>query len=234
MFNILNIMILICISLISSSLFAQTNENNKTSKNIIILNFVNVQDDKDFAYLSQAIPDAIKSPLTNVQGYTLIKGSDVKDYIEKKAIDTNTLADENVCLNIAKAFDADIIVYGKYIVADNKIKIFTMAMDVKIEKVKVNINKNLDRDVDMFSEIDAIAEEFSVQIKKIIPPTKVIIKEVVKTKTEIKEKITDKTNRELIDIEVELHNLIFPVTPIKLMNIKQKLQKSQNQAERES
>ncbi|MDH5721266.1 MAG: hypothetical protein OEZ13_11735, partial [Spirochaetia bacterium] len=162
----------------------ETSENSDklVNRRVLILDFQNSQNNKDFSYLEGSVPDAFLEPLDKTKSFELLKRNLWQKMVEKKEFMGKDAYDEDTALKAARKAGADVVVIGSFTVMNDEMQLYSKALEVSSERVIVNRNKRSKLDSNMFTSIDELAVEMSKEMKDKLPPLpqKVLVEERIK------------------------------------------------------
>jgi TolB-like protein len=173
----LNKLIFILLILLFSFSISGAEINKKeevVKRTIMILPFVNTNNVAQYGYISDALRDALRSKLIEVENFQLSNFSLIDDKIKELNFQKNDLVEEKNGRSIALRVKADVIIVGKYIIIDEKIMIQMNAFDIFSTEIIASTSVSGELGLDVFRIID---ESVLDMVKKL----KTKLKEVKKT-----------------------------------------------------
>ncbi|MDH5721676.1 MAG: hypothetical protein OEZ13_13815 [Spirochaetia bacterium] len=155
---------------------------NLVKRRVLILDFTNAQNNKNYSYLEVSIPDAFLEPLDKTKSFELLKRNEWQKMIKASQYKQEDAYDEDTAVSAAKAVQADVVVIGMFVVSGPQMQMFSKAIEVSSGRVIVNRAKRTDVDSNMFGAIDELALDMSAEMKDKLPPVpqKVLVQERVK------------------------------------------------------
>lgn len=153
------------------------------NRSVLILDFMNTQNSRNYDYLKVSIPDAFKDPLDSTKQFELLS----RELGRKRAVEMgiSDFASEENALKIARNIGADVVVLGSFIVIGSKIKIQAMALEVKSGRVAISRSTMGKTDSTIFQAIDKLATGLSSDMAKDLKPIPQREKIIVQSKGKI-------------------------------------------------
>lgn len=170
--------LLFFIVLVSLDGYSQTEEENVSSgelinRTVILLDFINAVGEEDYEYLSQSIPDSIRSALIQTEKFNLDTPREaVLDTAQDLGIPESNFFNSMDAVRIAEAMDADVVVIGKYQVLNEQLKVVTHALDLE-SNGRIAASSDVDGSLEgihIFDVIDKAAEDLATKMVEALPP----------------------------------------------------------------
>ncbi|MDH5721586.1 MAG: hypothetical protein OEZ13_13345 [Spirochaetia bacterium] len=158
----------------------KANDEKLVNRRVLILDFTNAQNNKNFSYLEVSIPDAFLDPLDKTKSFELLKRNVWQKMVKAGLFDREDAYDEDVAIEAAKKSGADVVVIGMFVVSGQQMQMFSKAIEVSSGRVIVNRTKRTNVDSNMFEAIDKLALGMSKEMKEKLPPVKQKVLERVK------------------------------------------------------
>lgn len=177
---------IISVSIVVSFLlpaFSQAKETYKSAKKInrrvLILDFYNVNQNENYAYLSNSIADAFQDPLDKTKIFELLKRSLWSQMLTKGKFVKRDAYNEDRAVAAGKAVQADVVLTGSFSVVKDFIKMTAKAIEVSSGRVMVNRSRTSRLTGNIFNAIDLLAKDMAARMKNKLPPLeqRIIIKE---------------------------------------------------------
>ena len=100
-------------------------------KTISVLYFDNTVADQDYQWLSKGLADMLISDLSGLSGIKIIEREALEKVLQEQALSLTGLTNEGSAAEVGKLLQADQLIYGGYIINDDRIRI-----DVKLVSVE--------------------------------------------------------------------------------------------------
>ena len=145
------------------------NDNVLIKRNVLVLPFVNSNNNADYIFLNDTIPDAIKANLLNTNKFNLSDSPDIRKNKIDQGIKEINIFESAEAVKIAKALKADVVVTGKFIIIDEKIMINIQAIDVFTDETVILLNQSGNLGINLLSMIDDISKDLSLKMSDKFP-----------------------------------------------------------------
>ena len=157
--------VLILSALVSFSMTGIEKKEETVKRTIMILPFLNKNDVKKYSYLSDSIRDALKAKLLDGNNFILTNFSVIESKITELGFNPESAMNENNARQIAMKLKADVIVFGKYIIIEDKIMIQFDALDIFTKETVASTTLRGELGLDIFRLIDESVDDISKKLK---------------------------------------------------------------------
>lgn len=175
---ILLMMFLIIFNL--SPLYSQENtsedeveELELVKRTVIVLDFVYLNEDINYTYLTSALSDSITSALINTENFDMsIPRERVNEMAEELGITQEEYYTRSAGVRIANELGADVAVIGEYHIVNDTIQIIVDAIDIPTEQVAVSMAPPYDISVSVkiIDAIDEISRRLAEKMAEALKP----------------------------------------------------------------
>ena len=173
---------LIFIPLLLLSFLLHNNLYSQDKKKIILLNFYNIEQNKDFSYLENTIPETVKQKLIETNQYEILDSSNIINTLAKNENNID-LYNPEIVSNHSKKLNAEAVVIGSFQVFDGHLQLNSKIIDVNTGLIKGVLMFHEDIGIEIFDAIDNFSISLVEKIQKAVPinAPKIIIKKETKT-----------------------------------------------------
>jgi|GEM_PF-1900339 len=140
------------------------------NRKVVILPFLNINDVKKHAYISDSLRDALSAELLHTDMFKLSSFAEVDGMINILGYTQENCIKESNAIHIASRIRSDVVIIGTYIIIGEKIKILIKAIDIHKQQLAININVNGYLGLDLFDVIDNSAKQMAIEMMKKLPP----------------------------------------------------------------
>ncbi len=193
------IIVLSFIIIFINNLLFYTQENNDTmvKRKISILPFYNESKITEYNHISNIISDTLFSKLRDEENFKLIEINEddikIKSFLKEKYI-----SDDLKIIKIALQLSSDVIIVGKYKIINEIINIEVNVYDIIEDSYIINENISSKIDIDIYQNIDNLAQKISDKMKVII---NIVGKDYYEERLKKIENKLKEQPEEIIDIE---------------------------------
>ena len=163
-----NIVFLIFL-LISLNVFSNDAGNVLIKRNVLVIPFVNSNNDQKYDFLKDAISDAIKANLMNTNQFNLSNPLEIDKKISEMGFYKEKILEPANAIAIAKSLKSDVVVVGKFIAIDDKVMIQIQAIDVFTEEIVIVTNQSGSLGINLLKLIDNVSKNLSVKMAEKFP-----------------------------------------------------------------
>jgi TolB-like protein len=147
------------------NLFSIEKKEENIKRTIMILPFLNKNDVKKYSYLSDSIRDALKAKLLDGDNFILTNLSSIDSKISELGFNKESVMEETNAKQVALKLKADVIVFGKYIIIEDKIMVQIDALDIFTKETIASSTLKGELGLDIFRIIDESVDDIAKKLK---------------------------------------------------------------------
>ncbi len=144
----------------------------KIKRRVLILDFVNQQNNPTYSYLSNTVAEGMVGPLEKTNSFHILSRDLAERVIREKKAARKDLYRDSVAVELGKQAEADVVVIGNYVTIKNTMLIQAKAVDVHAGRVKVSRQVKSTIGTKLFNAIEKLAKQMAREMKKKLPPMK--------------------------------------------------------------
>jgi TolB-like protein len=148
------------------NIFPSDNSNDKIliKRNVLILPFINSNNNHDYDFLKDTIIDAIKANLMNTNQFNLSNPLELDKKIKELGFIDEKMLEPSNAIEISRNLQSDVVVVGKFLAIDDRIMIQIQAIDVFTGEIVVAINKTDNLGINLLKLIDDISKDLAAKM----------------------------------------------------------------------
>lgn len=152
------------------------------NRRVLLVDFANLQNNPNYGYMEGSLPEAMLTALQNTGNFDLLPMDTWQNLVSEGTFEKNDNKSEKRARAAAASQQADVLLLGSFIVADQDLRITARAIDVETGRIIVSKKERAKTDGSMFTAIDKLAAEMAKEMKEKLPPLppREIIRERVK------------------------------------------------------
>ena len=198
-------------------------------RTIVILPFNNLAQIEKYNYISDMIQSNLKRDL---EGHFIIEFEEINAVIKELGYENNRIFNSNDADSIALKLEADVVVFGDYIIEEQKILFIINSFDVITQEVFLNISINGEIGFDLSRYINAATQEACAKMSEQLTTynSKLIAKFLSRDNAEIERKniiynLLDQTDKywNLIVKRAKSKKMLLIPFPVLVFSFLQKL-----------
>jgi len=107
----------------------------RSEKTISVLYFENIKADPEYAWLHKGLADMLITDLTGTEGVIVIERESLEKILNEQALALSGLMEDKPAIRVGQLLQAEILIYGTYIINDNQIRIDVRLAEVASGKI---------------------------------------------------------------------------------------------------
>ncbi|MDH4263795.1 MAG: P13 family porin [Spirochaetia bacterium] len=154
----------LCVSNVFSS-----DKNEKKVPRVLILDFVNTNDSPNYRYLEGSVPESFSSSLGKLKKFQIMDRSIWANEVTKGSYSKKDALHQMTAINVAKKYNADIVIVGSFSANEGQVQIFSKSIEVSTERIIFDGQTESTLDGNLFTVISKVSNEMAIEMDKKLP-----------------------------------------------------------------